>query len=66
LRKAPAQFALGFGEEEVNIPGVPFLKSSLTVAKIIKPGPSEVFVIPKFFYFFLIFEEAYSPFPKGA
>jgi hypothetical protein len=66
LRKAPAQFGCRLGEEEVNIPGVSFLESSLTVAKIIKPGPSEVFVISKFFYFFLIFEEAYSPFPKGA
>ena len=66
MRKAPAQFGCRLGEEEVNIPGVPFLKSSLTVAKIIEPGPSEVIVIPKFLNGLLVFEEAHSPFPEGA
>ena len=65
LRKAPAQFGCRLGEEEMNVTGVPFLKSSLTVAKIIKPGPPKVIIISKFFNFFLVFEEAHSPFPEG-
>jgi hypothetical protein len=64
LREAPGKFALGLGEEEVDVPGISFLETRFAVAKVIFPSSSEGIVVPKGAYLVLVFLEAQAPFAK--